>query len=147
MLQNVTPLRKSAPGLPNSSDEHVSCTVPATENASFRSSSSVPRLPSFLEILQNPHVLFTFDLRLPPKTTLQRPKVARTCGVLYILTSTYASRHNGVHIFDILTSKSGRTMVCFVHFDLEMCFATQRRALFRHLNFQKCSKAEVFCTF
>ena len=28
------------------------------------------------------------------------------------------------------TSKSGPTMVCFVHFDLEMCFAPQRRALF-----------------
>ena len=29
---------------------------------------------------------------------------------------------------------------CFVHFDLEMCFAPQRRALFRHLNFQKWSE-------
>ena len=38
-------------------------------------------------------------------------------------------------------------MVCFVHFDLEMCFAPQRRALFRHRNFQKWSDAEVFCTF
>ena len=28
-----------------------------------------------------------------------------------------------------------------------MCFAPQRRALFRHLNFQKWSDAEVFCTF
>ena len=28
-----------------------------------------------------------------------------------------------------------------------MCFAPQRRALFRHLNFQKCSEAGVFCTF
>ena len=28
-----------------------------------------------------------------------------------------------------------------------MCFAPQRRALFRHLNFQKCSKAGVLCTF
>ena len=28
-----------------------------------------------------------------------------------------------------------------------MCFAPQRRALFRHLNFQKCSGAEVICTF
>ena len=36
---------------------------------------------------------------------------------------------------------------CFVHFDLEMCFAPQRRALFRHLNFQKWSDAGVFCTF
>ena len=47
-----------------------------------RSSSNVPRLPSFLEILQNPdpHVLLTFDkvhnpLHLPRKTTRQRPKV------------------------------------------------------------------------
>ena len=38
-------------------------------------------------------------------------------------------------------------MVCFVHFDFEMCFAPQRRALFRHLNFQKWSDTEVFCTF
>ena len=38
-------------------------------------------------------------------------------------------------------------MVCFVHFDFEMCFAPQRRALFRHLNFQKRSGADVFCTF
>ena len=37
-------------------------------------------------------------------------------------------------------------MVCFVCFDLEMCFAPQRRALFRHLNFQKWSDAGVFCT-
>ena len=28
-----------------------------------------------------------------------------------------------------------------------MCFAPQRRALFRHLNFQKWSGAELFCTF
>ena len=28
-----------------------------------------------------------------------------------------------------------------------MCFAPQRRALFRHLNFQKWSGAGVFCTF
>ena len=28
-----------------------------------------------------------------------------------------------------------------------MCFAPQRRTLFEHLNFQRCSKAEVFCTF
>ena len=31
MLQNATPLRKSAPSPPNSSDEDVSCTAPATE--------------------------------------------------------------------------------------------------------------------
>ena len=58
-----------------------------------------------------------------------------------------ASRHNGVHFFDISTSKSGPKLRCFGHFDLEMCFAPQRRALFRHLNFQKWSEPGVFWTF
>ena len=53
--------------------------------------------------------------------------------VLYILTWKYASRHNGVHFFDIATSKSGPKLRCFVHFDLQMCFAPQRHALF-HLS-------------
>ena len=140
MLQNVTFLRKSAPGPPNSSDEHVSCTAPATENAS-RSSSNAPRLPSFLEMPQNPHVLLTFDkvhnpLRLPRRTTSERPKVVRTCSVFNILTSKCASRHKGVHLFcsSSQLQKSAPKLKCFVHFDLEICFAPQRRALFRHLN-------------
>ena len=133
-----------------------------------RSSSNVPRLPSFLEMLQNPHVLLTFDkvhnpLRLQRGTRSERPKVVRTPGVLniltskcaschngvhffdiatsksgpelvlYILTSTCASRHNSVHFFDISISKNGPRIVCFVHFDFEMCFAPQRRAIF-HLS-------------
>ena len=73
-------------------------------------------------------------------STSQLPKLVRACDVLYILTWKCASRHNGVHFFDISTSKSGPTMVCFVHFDFKMCFAPQRRALFRHLNFQKWSE-------
>jgi len=36
MLQNATLLRKSAPEPPNISDEHVSCTAPATENLSLQ---------------------------------------------------------------------------------------------------------------
>ena len=28
-----------------------------------------------------------------------------------------------------------------------MCFSPQRRAIFRHQNFKKCSENEVFCTF
>ena len=56
-------------------------------------------------------------------------------------------RATTVHFFDIWTSKSGPSMVCFVHFDLEMCFAPQRRTLFRHRNFQKWSQPLVFCTF
>ena len=80
-------------------------------------------------------------------STSQLPKVVRSCGVLYILTWKCASRHNGVHFFDISTSKSGPTLRCFVHFDLEMCFAPQRRALFRRRHFQKWSENGVFCTF
>ena len=44
-----------------------------------RSSSNAPRLPSFLEMVQNPHVLLTFEkvhnpLRLPRETTSELPK-------------------------------------------------------------------------
>ena len=85
--------------------------------------------------------------RRAPFSTSQLPKVVRPWCVLYIFTSKCASRHNGVHFFDISTSKSGPTLRCFVHFDFKMCFAPQRRALFRHRNFQKWSEAEVFCTF
>ena len=63
-------------------------------------------------------------------STLQLPKVVRTWCVLSILTSKCASRHNGVHFFDISISKSGPTMVCLVHFDFEMCFAPQRLHFF-----------------
>ena len=80
-------------------------------------------------------------------STSQLPKVVRTWCVLYILTWKCASRHNGVHSFYISTAKSGPHLVCFVHFDLEMCFAPQRRALFLHLNCQKWSAPGVFCTF
>jgi hypothetical protein len=78
-------------------------------------------MPSFLELLQNPQVLLTFG------------KV-----------------QNPVHLPRKITSepsKSGPRMVCFVHFDFEICFAPQRRALFRHLNFQKWSEREVILAF
>ena len=88
--------------------------------------------------------------------------MARTCGAFSILTWKRASRHNRMHFFNISTSKSAPDLKCFVHFDLEMCFAPQhralfnistskstfdfemcfarqRRTLFRHLNCQKCS--------
>ena len=66
-------------------------------------------------------------------STSQLPNVIRTWCILYILTSKCASRHNDVHFFNISTSKSSSSMVCCVHFDLEICFAAQRRAIF-HLS-------------
>ena len=79
--------------------------------------------------------------------TSQLPKAPRGWGVLYILASKRASCQNCVPFLNISTSKNGPKLVCFVHFDFEMCFAPQRRALFRHLNFQKWSENGVFCTF
>ena len=71
-------------------------------------------------MLQSPHVLLTFD------------KV-----------------HNPLRLPRETTSEPPKMVRrwCFVHFDLEMCFAPQRRALFQHLNFQKWSEAGVLCTF
>ena len=86
------------------------------------------------------HFFDTFSASEPPK-------VVRDRQFLTLLTSKCASRHNGVHFFDISTSKSGPKLVCFVHFDFQMCFAPQRRALFQHLNFQKWSEPLVFLTF
>ena len=82
-----------------------------------RSSSNLPRPPSFLKMLQHPHVLVTFEWmhnppHLPHKTTSERPKCLRAS--------------------------------VFNTFDFEMCFAPQCRALFRHLNFQQCSETASF---
>ena len=61
-----------------------------------------------------------------------------------ILASTCASRHSGVQFFDIGTAKSGPELTCFVHFRLKMCFSPQRRAIFPHRNFKKCSENVSF---
>ena len=111
----------------------MSCSVVSWSEATSEP-PKVVRTPSVL------YILFTFS-------TSQLPKVVRRWCILCILTSKCASRHNGVHFFDISPAKSGPTLVCFVHFDFEMCFAPQRRALFQHPNLQKWSDAEVFCTF
>ena len=52
-----------------------------------------------------------------------------------------------MHFFVISTSKTAPNPSVFNTFYFQMCFAPQRHALFQHLNFQKWSGAEVFCTF
>ena len=79
--------------------------------------------------LSKPEDLMLQTLRRPRETTSERPKVVRTWRVLHIVTWKCASHHNGVHFFDISTSKSGPS-VCFIHFNFEMCFVPQRRATF-----------------
>ena len=51
------------------------------------------------------------------------------------------------HFLNIGTSKIAPTMRCFAHFDLQMCFAPQPRAIFEHRNFQNGSANVVFCAF
>ena len=112
-----------------------------------RSSSNVPRLPSFWEMLQKPHVLLTFDkvhnpVRLPRETTSERPKVVRACWLGNVLRATTACTFSTSQL-----PKSAHEPVSFLHFWLRNVFAPQRRALFRHLNFQKCSEHVVFLRF
>ena len=64
--------------------------------------------------------------------TSEAPKVVRDRQYLTLLTWKCASRHNGVHFFDIGTSKSGPRPSVFNAFYFKMCFAPQRRAVFRH---------------
>ena len=78
--------------------------------------------------------------------TSELPKWLRQWGVLRIFTCKCASRHSRVPFLNIGTSKMAPRMWCFVHFDLQMCFAPQRRAIFRHRNFKKCSDTVSFCT-
>ena len=103
----------------------------ATTACTFSTSQTSKSGPSMVCFLH-----FHFEMCFAPQTastfsTSQLPKVVRAWCVLCILTSKCASRHNGVHFFDISTSKSGPTLRCFI--DFEMCFAPQRRALF-HLS-------------
>ena len=195
------PLRKSPLGPPNSSDEDVSCTAPATENASlqilfkcptpaivFGNATKPSRFAHFWEGAQSlapatrKHIWtsksganmwcfvhFDFEMCFVPQrsalfrhrnfqkwsepgvlctcwlrnvlrattactfSTSQLPPVVRSWCALYILTSKCASGHNDVHFFDSPTPKSAPKLKCFVHFDLEMCFAPQQRAIF-HLS-------------
>ena len=70
----------------------------------------------------------------------ERPKWLRPCGVFHILTCKCAFRYSGVQVLNIGTSKMAPRMWCFVHFDLQMCFAPQRRAIF-HLSARTATSA------
>ena len=106
-----------------------------------RSSSNVPRLPSFLGNARKPSRFSHFwqgaqSLAPATQNDIWTSKSVPYPSVFCTLTSRCASRHNSLHFFHIATSKSGPRLVCFVHRDFEMCFAPQRRALFRHRNFK-----------
>ena len=57
-----------------------------------------------------------------------------------ILTSKCASRHSRVAFWNIWTSKMAPGMWCFAHFDFQMCFSPQPRAIF-HLSARTATSA------
>ena len=153
MLQNASPPRKSAPGPPNISDEHVSCTAPATENASLQILFKCPTPAIVFRNAVKPSRSAHFWQGAQPLAPATRNGIWTSKSALSLsmfftrLTSKCASHHNSVHFFDISTSRSALNSSVFNTFDFEMCFAPQRRALFRHLNFQKWSEHGVLWTF
>ena len=100
-----------------------------------------------------PSVFNTFDLEMcfaPQQRALFRHRNFQKWsdhGVFCTFWLGNVLRATTACTFSTSTPKSGPKLRCFVHFDLEMCFAPQRRALFRHLKFQKWSVPLVFCTF
>ena len=99
----------TSPWPPNISDEHVSCAAHATRNASFQ---------------------ILFKCPMPAIVFETATKPSRFAHFWQGAQSLAPATQNGIWTF-----KSGPKMWCFVHFDFEMCFAPQRRALFRHFNF------------
>ena len=82
-------------------------------------------------------------------STSQLPKVVREWCVLYILTSKCASRHNGVHFFDIATSKRGPDAEVFCKtFSLGNMLRATTACTFSTSQLPKMGpESEVFCAF
>ena len=131
MLQNATLLRKSAPWPPNISDGHVSCTAPATRNCKFPTPAIV------FETATKPSRLLTFDqvhnpLAPATRNDIWTSKSAPKRSFFTLLTWKCASRQNGVHFFDISTSKRPKVV--------------QESSVFNILT-SKCACATTACTF
>ena len=148
MLQNATLLRKSVTWPPNISDEHVSCTAPATKNAS----ANAPRLPSFLEMRQNSHVLLTFGKvhnpsRWPRETTSERPKV-----VWHLVFLTFWPRNvlRATTAYTFSTSQLPKVVRgwCVAYILTWKCASRQRGVHFCDISTsKKVSRPSVFNTF
>ena len=152
MLRNGTSLRKSAPWPPNISAEDASCSAPATKKAAFQ---ILFQCPTPAIIFENTPKTFTFESLLTwcrihcachakYQNDVSTSKRREHVVFLAFWLGKCASHHNGVHFFNVSTSKNALTLTCFVRFDLETCFAPQRRTLFPHLNFQECSEPRSF---
>ena len=103
---------------------------------------------------QRPHLLtapmkMSLVLRLPRKMHLCRsssnvPRLPTLVKHVLLRCRILCACHAKPHLNLQKWSEHG---VFLIHFDSETRFAPQRRALFRHLNFQKCSERGALCTF
>ena len=62
--------------------------------------------------------------------TSELPRWLRHRQFFSIFTCKCASRRSGAPFFQIATCKMAPALRCFVHFDAQMCFAPQARAIF-----------------
>ena len=74
-------------------------------------------------------------------------KCSETDVVCTFLLQNVVFATSSCNFVDIRTPKSDSERKCFVHFHFQMCFSPQRRAIFRHQNFKKCSDTVCFLAF
>ena len=101
------------------------------------SSSNGPRLPTFLKLLQNPHILLTCG-KAPPK-------VVRDRQFFTLLTSKCASHQNGVQLFHHLSFHRGSENGVLCPFWLENICAS--RHIFFIFSTSESAPNMVFCAF
>ena len=122
-----------------------------------RSSSIVPRLPSVLNMLQNPHVWLTFDKvqnpsRLPRKTASELRKIVRDLQFLTLRNALRARTACNFSNSELPKVDRNCQILTLLTFDFDVCFALQQRTLlnistdknapnpqcFEHVRFQMC---------
>ena len=117
MLQNATGNQRQD-FLYNISDEHVSCTAPATENASLHFLFKCPTPAIFLKLLQ---ILTFCSLSTRCKKTLRQPRKTLLFSSLTLPTSAFPS----VHIAGSLTSKLPSDMTMATSLDNCGCIPSE----------------------
>ena len=145
MLQNAISLSlgKSAPWPPNISDAHVSCTEPATRNASLQL------------FFKGPTHAIRFSTETKPSHFTYFWQGAESI-VPATKNDAWASKNGSTWcalpfwLRNVLRATTGSTFLTAQlpkvlrrwGFHFEMCFAPWSRALFQQLNCQKCSDTE-----
>ena len=141
-------LGKSAPWPPNISDAHVSCTEPATRNASLQLFFKGPTHAIRFSTETKPSHFTYFwqgaeSIAPATKNVAWASKNGSTWCAFTILIRNVLRATTGS---TFLTAQLPKVLRRW-RFHFEMCFAPQSRALFQQLNCQKCSDTQMFLAF